>query len=49
MGYEDSIIPDNFNDLPFEEQLSIYNLVKEQGVYSCYSYTQLIETEEFFG
>ena len=49
VGYEGSIIPDNFNELPFEEQLSIYNLVKEQGVYSCYGYTQLIETEEFFG
>lgn len=42
------IIPDNFNDLPFEEQLSIYNLVKEQGAYSCYGYTKLIETEKFF-
>ena len=48
MGYEDSIIPDNFNELPFEEQLSIYNLVKEQGAYSCYGYTKLIETEEYF-
>ena len=49
MGYEDSIIPDNFNELPFEEQLFIYKLVKEQGVYSCCGYTQLIEIEEFFG
>lgn len=48
VGYEGSIIPDNFNDLPFEEQRSIYNLVKEQGAYSCYGYTKLIETEKFF-
>lgn len=48
IGDEYRIIPDNFNELSFEEQLSIYNLVKEQGAYSCYGYTQLIETEEFF-
>lgn len=48
IGDEYRIIPDNFNDLPFEEQLSIYNLVKEQGAYSCYGYTKLIETEKFF-
>ena len=48
IGDEYRIIPDNFNDLPFEEQLSIYNLVKEQGAYSCYGYTKLIATEKFF-
>ena len=49
MGYEGSIIPDNFNDLSFDEQLSICKSLEKDGVEIYYDATRVVETDKIFG
>lgn len=45
----DTMIPENFNDLPVDEQLLICKLLKDKGIGVEYNATRIIETEKFFG
>ena len=45
---EDLVFPDDFNELPFNEQLAICESLKDNNVDFCYEVTKLIETEKFF-
>ena len=44
----DDTIPENYYDLPVEEQLSICKSLAEKGVEISYRVTRLCETEKFF-
>ena len=45
----DTMIPENFNDLPVDEQLLICKLLKDKGIGIEYDATRIIETDKFFG
>ena len=45
----DTMIPENFYDLPVDEQLLICKLLKDKGIGIEYDATRIIETDKFFG
>jgi hypothetical protein len=45
----DTMIPENFNDLPVDEQLLICKLLKDKGIGIEYNATRIIETDKLFG